>query len=128
MPAALLDTNAVSDLMRDDQKVKARVGSHPDPVATSVVVVGEICFGLSRLPAGKKRRELEVRAQTILAILAMEPVTDVTLAYLASITRRFAATSSALRGRSSGFLASSHITRSDSPCGTSTRSSAGGRG
>lgn len=27
MPAALLDTNAVSDLMRDDPKVKARVGS-----------------------------------------------------------------------------------------------------
>ena len=32
MPAALLDTNAVSDLMRDDPKVRARMGSHPDPV------------------------------------------------------------------------------------------------
>jgi predicted nucleic acid-binding protein len=38
MAGALLDTNAVSDLMRDHPKVKARVGIHPDPVLTSVVV------------------------------------------------------------------------------------------
>jgi predicted nucleic acid-binding protein len=36
MPAALLDTNAVSDLMRDHPNVRARVGNYPDPVATSV--------------------------------------------------------------------------------------------
>jgi predicted nucleic acid-binding protein len=66
MPAALLDTNAVSDLMRDHPKVKVRVGSHPDPVLTSVVVAGEIRYGLSRLPPGKKRRDLEARAQSIL--------------------------------------------------------------
>jgi hypothetical protein len=35
MPAALLDTNAVSDLMRDHPKVKTRVGHHPNPVLTS---------------------------------------------------------------------------------------------
>jgi predicted nucleic acid-binding protein len=45
MAAALLDTNAVSDLMRDHPKVQARVGSHPDLVLTSVVVVGEIIYG-----------------------------------------------------------------------------------
>jgi hypothetical protein len=28
MPAALLDTNAVSDLMRDHPQVKARIGKH----------------------------------------------------------------------------------------------------
>jgi tRNA(fMet)-specific endonuclease VapC len=76
MPAALLDTNAVSDLMRDHPKVKARVGSHPDPVLTSVVVAGEIRYGLSRLPPGKKRRDLEARAQSILAPLAVESVTE----------------------------------------------------
>jgi tRNA(fMet)-specific endonuclease VapC len=75
MPAALLDTNAVSDLMRDDPKVKAHLGSHPDPVLTSVVVVGEIGYGLSRLAHGKKRKDLEARAQGILALLAIEPVT-----------------------------------------------------
>jgi predicted nucleic acid-binding protein len=53
MTAALLDTNAVSDLMRDHAKVKARVAAHHDPVFTNVIVVGEIRYGLSRLPAGK---------------------------------------------------------------------------
>jgi toxin FitB len=65
MPAALLDTNAVSDLMRDDPKIKARAANHPDPIATSVVVIDEIRYGLQRLPAGKKRTNLEGRAQTI---------------------------------------------------------------
>ncbi len=76
MPAALLDTNAVSDLMRDDPKVQARMASHADPVLTSVVVVGEIRYGLSRLPSGKKRRHLEARAQGVLALLSIEPVTE----------------------------------------------------
>src|SRR5262249_20386996 len=76
MPSALLDTNAVSDLMRDDPKIRGRIGSHPDPVLTSVVVVGEIQYGLSRLPPGKKRRELEARAQGVLALLTAEPVTQ----------------------------------------------------
>jgi predicted nucleic acid-binding protein len=74
MSAALLDTNAVSDLMRDDPKVKARMGSHSDPVLTSVVVIGEIRYGLSRLPSGKKRRDLEVRAQGVLTLITIEPV------------------------------------------------------
>jgi tRNA(fMet)-specific endonuclease VapC len=76
MTAALLDTNAVSDLMRDHPKVKARVGNHPDPVLTSVVVIGEIRYGLSRLPPGKKRNDLEARAQSILAAFRIEPVTE----------------------------------------------------
>ena len=76
MPAALLDTNAISDLMRDHPQVKSRIGTHVDPIATSVVVVGEICYGLSRLPAGKKRTDLEIRAQNILAAVRIEPVTE----------------------------------------------------
>jgi predicted nucleic acid-binding protein len=76
MPAALLDTNAVSDLMRDDPNVKARIAKHADPIVTSVIVVGEIRYGLDRLPAGKKRTDLEARAQTILAALRIEPVTQ----------------------------------------------------
>jgi tRNA(fMet)-specific endonuclease VapC len=76
MPAALLDTNAVSDLMRDHPQVKARVGQHTAPIATSVVVVGEMRYGLDRLPAGKKRTDLEARAQSILAALSVKPVTQ----------------------------------------------------
>ncbi len=61
MPAALLDTNAVSDLMRDHPRLKARVSTSSDPVATSAIVVGEIRHGLSRLPSGKKRTDLFFR-------------------------------------------------------------------
>jgi predicted nucleic acid-binding protein len=76
MAAALLDTNAVSDLMRDLAPIKTRIATHPDPITTSVVVVGEIRYGLERLPAGKKRTDLEARAQNILAALRIEPVTE----------------------------------------------------
>jgi hypothetical protein len=64
MPAALLDTNAVSDLMRDDPKVLAHMASYAEPVLTSVVAAGEIRFGLQRLPWGKKRRDLEALVGT----------------------------------------------------------------
>jgi tRNA(fMet)-specific endonuclease VapC len=76
MPAALLDTNAVSDLMRDHPQVKSRVGKYPDPVVTSVIVVGAIRHGLSRLPPGKKRNDLEGRAKTALALLPVEPLLE----------------------------------------------------
>jgi tRNA(fMet)-specific endonuclease VapC len=76
MSAALLDTNAVSDLMRDHPRVKARIGTHPDLIVTTVVVVGEIRYGLDRLPAGKKRTDLETRAQSILAAVRIDPITE----------------------------------------------------
>ena len=76
MPAALLDTNAVSDLMRDDPNVKGRIATHADPILTSVVVVGEIRYGLDRIPAGKKRADLEMRARAILGAVRIEPVTE----------------------------------------------------
>jgi len=76
MPSALLDTNAVSDLMRDHPQLKSRIAKHPDPVVTSVIALGEIRHGLNRLPAGKKRNDLEARAQTTLALLTIEPVLE----------------------------------------------------
>ncbi len=75
MPTALLDTNAVSDLMRDHAQVKARVAAQTAPLLTSVIVRGEIRYGLERLPPGKKRSDLEARAQAILAALPCEPIT-----------------------------------------------------
>ncbi len=75
MPVALLDTNAVSDLMRDHQQLKTRVANHSGLITTSVVVWGEIRYGLERLPAGKKRTDLEARAQPIQGALPGEPVT-----------------------------------------------------
>jgi predicted nucleic acid-binding protein len=76
MAAALLDTNAVSDLMRDHPNIKARLAAHSDPIGTSVIVVGEIRYGLDRLPHGKKRTDLEARASTILAALPAELITS----------------------------------------------------
>ena len=76
MAAALLDTNAISDLMRDNPIVKGHVLNHADPITTSVIVAGEIRYGLDRLPPGKKRADLENRAQIVLAPVRIEPVTE----------------------------------------------------
>jgi predicted nucleic acid-binding protein len=74
MTAALLDTNAVSDLMRDHAVLKARVARQPSRVLTTTTVVGEIRHGLERLPVGKKRTELENRAAIALGYLKIEVV------------------------------------------------------
>src|SRR4051794_36259082 len=75
MPAALLDTNAVSDLMRAHPRLTTRTGQHADAITTSVVAVGEIHYGLERLPAGQRRADLEARAHNILSSLSIGPVT-----------------------------------------------------
>lgn len=76
MPAAVLDTNAVSDLMRDNAQLKRNIVNYSDRIVTSVIVIGEIRYGLSRLPLGKKRSDLVARAQAILAAIAIEPITE----------------------------------------------------
>jgi tRNA(fMet)-specific endonuclease VapC len=76
MTGAFLDTNAVSDLMRDQSVIKARVAGHSGELVTSVVVRGEIRYGLDRLPAGKKRAALEARALAVFTRLPNESVTS----------------------------------------------------
>lgn len=76
MPPALLDTNAVSDLMRDHPRLKARIGQHSDSIVTSVTVLGEIRYGLERLPIGKKRTDLEARAHNVLAPVRIETISE----------------------------------------------------
>jgi len=51
----LLDTNAISDLMRGNPQISARLRATPpsDRVVTSVIVRGEILHGLLRMPHGK---------------------------------------------------------------------------
>jgi tRNA(fMet)-specific endonuclease VapC len=75
MPGALLDTNAISDLMTDHPRIKARAAAYPGRLSTSVVAIGEIRYGVERLPAGKRRTDLEARARTTLANLLHRPVT-----------------------------------------------------
>jgi predicted nucleic acid-binding protein len=57
----LLDTNAVSDYMRENSKLKARLSTlgRNDTTVISTIVLGEIKFGITRMPPGKKRAELE---------------------------------------------------------------------
>jgi predicted nucleic acid-binding protein len=74
MATALLDTNAVSDLMRGHPKFKTKLASHPDAVVTSVDALGEIRYGLERLSTGKRRADLESRAHSIFIALDVLPV------------------------------------------------------
>jgi predicted nucleic acid-binding protein len=75
MPALyLFDTNTVSAVMADHSKVKARLAQKPGKIVTCAIVRGEICYGLERLPAGKRRTNLENKAKAVFATLSIEPV------------------------------------------------------
>jgi predicted nucleic acid-binding protein len=56
----LLDTNAISDLMRENPLITAhlRAAAASDHVVTSVIVHGEILHGLLRMPTGKRKDSL----------------------------------------------------------------------
>jgi tRNA(fMet)-specific endonuclease VapC len=71
-----LDTNAVSDLIRQDARVLARLAAvtATDELRTCVVVRGEIRFGIDRLVPGKNQNELRERAGSIFAHIACEPI------------------------------------------------------
>ena len=60
----LLDTSTCSLLMQDNSRVKGRLDSltESDYHFTCPIVKGEIFFGIVRLPDGKRRQDLEQRA------------------------------------------------------------------
>lgn len=64
----VVDTNVLSELTRrePDPRVVAWLGSHPDLWTTSVVV-GELLFGVARLPVGRRRDALRAAVLEILA-------------------------------------------------------------
>jgi predicted nucleic acid-binding protein len=72
----LLDTNAISDLMRSTPRMETWIaGLDPtDRLVTCTIVRGEILFGIARLPEGKRRAELEETGEKFLAALPCEPV------------------------------------------------------
>ena len=76
MTSYLLDTNPVSDLIRDHPKIKSRLTIQSGSIITSVINQGEIRYGLERLPVGKKKIDLERRAKSLLKVLSVEDVTD----------------------------------------------------
>ena len=87
MPIYLLDTNAISDLMADQPRAKAKVASQPGQLVTSVIVRGEILYGLERLPPGKRRAKVKAKADLVLAGLACEPVVEAAADHYARIRR-----------------------------------------
>ncbi len=60
----VLDTNVVSELMRDrpDARVLEWIESNPPgSTFTTSITVGEIAYGFARLPEGKRKRALAAR-------------------------------------------------------------------
>jgi predicted nucleic acid-binding protein len=74
----LLDTNAISDLMRSAPRIENWMAGldRADRVVTCTIVRGEILFGVARLPDGKRRTELEETATQFLSTLRCEPVPE----------------------------------------------------
>ncbi len=74
----LLDTNAISDLMRAAPAIENwMAGLDPgDRVVTCTIVRGELLFGIVRLPAGKRRTELEKTGHRFLSAFDCEPVPE----------------------------------------------------
>ena len=74
----LLDTGAVSDLMRADPRIENWIAGldSADRVVTCAIVKGEILFGISRLPAGRRRSELDETGHRFLSSFRCEPVTE----------------------------------------------------
>ena len=72
----LLDTNAISALMREDTRMAAWLSSllADDRAVINTITRGEILFGLGRLAQGRRRAELEAKAQKVFAALPCEPI------------------------------------------------------
>jgi tRNA(fMet)-specific endonuclease VapC len=76
MAVYLLDTNAVSDIVLGEARITARFARHRFEVRTSVIVRGEIRFGIERLPPGKKRSPIASLTDGVLSVVPCEPVSE----------------------------------------------------
>lgn len=74
----LLDTNAISDLMRAAPRIENWMAglNRGDRLVTCVIVLGEILFGIGRLPPGRRRTELEKAGRQFLGVFRCEPVPE----------------------------------------------------
>lgn len=74
----LLDTNAISDLMRAAPRIENWMAGldQADRVVTCVIVRGEILFGIARRSAGKRRTELEETGHQFLTAVPCEPIPE----------------------------------------------------
>ena len=73
----LLDTNAVSALMRNDPRVVAKLHAvTKSDVSVPQPVFAEIAYGIERLPRSRKKDTLLARFQLVRDELARAPWTD----------------------------------------------------
>jgi len=74
----LLETSTFSLLMEENPRVKGRLDSlaELDYPFTCPIVRGEILFGIVRLPAGKRRQDLEQKANEIFAEIPCDPMPE----------------------------------------------------
>lgn len=72
----LLDTSTVSDMIRESPRLQAHLAglSRTDRIVICTIIRGEILFGIQRLPAGRKRRDLEEKAEAIFATIPCEAI------------------------------------------------------
>jgi predicted nucleic acid-binding protein len=72
----LLDTNAISALMRTDSRMASWLSSigPDDRVVICTITRGEILFGLERMAPGRRRSELEEKALRLFAVLPCEAI------------------------------------------------------
>ena len=90
----LLDTSALSDLMREDRLLEEYLARIPqtDQVVTCPIVRGEIEYGIRRLPPGRRRDNLKTKARHLFDVISCEPV-------LESAAEHYAQIKSACEGR-----------------------------
>lgn len=83
----LLDTNAISDLMRADARNENWISAldRGDRVVTCTIVRGEILFGIARLPKGRRRAELKEAGLQFLNAFRCEPIPQLAGDYYANL-------------------------------------------
>jgi predicted nucleic acid-binding protein len=62
----LVDTNAVSDLLRGEQPVIDWFSQHPHEIGISTLTLAEMRWGIEKKVEGKRRRELERKFRYVL--------------------------------------------------------------
>ena len=73
----ILDTNAVSALMKGRAAVVERLASHePSDIALPQSVLAEIAYGIERLPRSRRRRALQARFDLICSEIPRAEWTD----------------------------------------------------
>lgn len=86
----VLDTNAVSALMKGDTRVVARLrAANREDVSIPQPVVAEIAYGIERLPRSRRRRQLQERFDLVCIEIARSAWTD-------AVSERFGSIKAAL--------------------------------